>query len=263
MTFYNQKYDISYQLGSYYDMRYREYFTRFKFILGLSKYNEDDSVSERDEEVIVEPFENYDRIDRANYWNAIESWKIQEQQQQRERNKDERDCSLTQSPIHQAFKDMATHIHKEDQFGKVVDEFLLNTYPEMDEQELQVCSTVVWVMWDLSSGRNQAYYQAVVDYLLGPEYGNRRDLYTTIKDVEDTILRLVHKGILAQYIDVIGKVDKNGNTRWMLDEPFISLAFTKHSDAAEVIRAIGEAFFQEIRAFFWTPCKLRCLTRTS
>lgn len=248
MTSYNRKYDISYQLGSYYDMRYREYFTRFKFLLGLSKYNEDDSVSERDEEVIIEPFENYDRIDRANYWNAIEIWKIQEQQQKR--RADERDCSITQSLIHQVFKGMATHIQKEDPFDKVVDEFLLKTYPDMDEQEFQVCSTVVWVMWDLSSGRNQAYYLAVVDYLLGPEYGNRRDLYATIKDVEDTILRLVHKGILTQYIDVIGRVDKSGNTRWILDEPFISLAFTKDSDAGEVISAIGGVFSQEIHAFF-------------
>lgn len=78
---YNQKYDISYQLGAYYDMRYMEYFTRFKFILGLSKYNEDDSVSVR--EVIMKPFEKYDRIDRANYWNTIWSWKIQEQEPSR------------------------------------------------------------------------------------------------------------------------------------------------------------------------------------
>jgi hypothetical protein len=45
---HNQKYDISYQLGAYYDMRYRQYFIRYKFILGLSKYNEDDSVSVRE-----------------------------------------------------------------------------------------------------------------------------------------------------------------------------------------------------------------------
>ena len=52
----NQKRGIGYQLGAYYDMRYMQYFTRFRFILGLLKYNEDDTAPEREEEmkVIVE-----------------------------------------------------------------------------------------------------------------------------------------------------------------------------------------------------------------
>lgn len=105
-------------------------------------------------------------------------------------------------------------------------------------------------MSDLSSGHNHAYYQAVVGYLLGHQYENRRDLFTTIKDVEDTILRLVHKGILSQYIDVSGKVDiDTRNTRWRFDEPYISLSFTKESDAGEVIIAIGEVLSQEVHAF--------------
>lgn len=188
------------------------------------------------EEVIIKPFEKYDRIDRTNYWSTIQSWKIQEP----EHNRSERDNSHTPSPVYLGLDEMAIHIQKEDPFDKVVNEFLLYTYPDMDEQEFQVCRTVVWVMWDLSSGRNQAYYQAVVDYLLGPQYENRRDLFATIKNVEDTILRLVHKGFLSQYIDVSGKVDiDTRTTRWRFDKPYISLSFTKESDAGEVTIAIG------------------------
>jgi hypothetical protein len=246
ITAYNQKYDISYQLGAYYDMCYREYFTRFRFIFGLSKYNDDDTVSVREEEVILKPFEKYDRIDRTNYWNTIRSWEIQEQ----ECSRSERDNSHTPSPLYMVLDEMAKHIQKENLFDEVVNEFLLYSYPDMDEQEFQVCRTIVWVMSDLSSGRNQAYYQAVVEYLLDPQKENRRDLFTTIKDVEDTILRLVHKGILSQNIDVSGKVDiDTGTTRWRFDEPYISLSFTKDSVAAEVIVAIGESFSQEIHAF--------------
>jgi hypothetical protein len=45
--------DISYQLGTYYDMGYMRYFTRSKFILGLSRYNDDDTAFEREEEMKV------------------------------------------------------------------------------------------------------------------------------------------------------------------------------------------------------------------
>jgi hypothetical protein len=227
-------------------MRYMEYFTRFKFILGLSKYNEDDSVGVREEEMIMKPFGKYDRIDRANFWNTIRNWKIQEQ----ECNRSESDSPHTASLIYQ---EMATHIAKENPLDQAVNEFLLFTYSDMDEQEFQVCRTVVWVMWDLSSGNNYAYYNAVVDYVLGPEHENRRDLFATIKDVEDTILRLIHKGILSQYIDLSGEVDKDGNTSWRFDEPYIYLSFTKDSDACEAIRAIGEAFFQEVHSFVGPP----------
>ena len=131
----------------------------------------------------------------------------------------------------------------------VVDELLLSMYPDLDEQEFQVLKTVVWVMWDLSSGCNFAYYNALVSYLIGPENENRRDLFATIKDVEDTIMRLVHKGIISQYIDFTRDVDNDGNTTWRYDDPFISLSFPKDSDSGEMIAAIGEVFSHEIRAF--------------
>jgi hypothetical protein len=35
------------QLGTYYDMRYKQYFTRLRLMFGLSDYNEDDTVYER------------------------------------------------------------------------------------------------------------------------------------------------------------------------------------------------------------------------
>jgi hypothetical protein len=41
--------DTNYQLDAYYDMRYMQYFTRYRFVQGLSKYNEDDTAFEREE----------------------------------------------------------------------------------------------------------------------------------------------------------------------------------------------------------------------
>lgn len=100
ITAYNQKYDVSYQLGAYYDMRYREYFTRFKFILGLSKYNEVDTVSVREEEVIMQPFQKYDQMDKANYWNY---WELQER---RDRSEIDSSRTSTSSPVSHLLKEI-------------------------------------------------------------------------------------------------------------------------------------------------------------
>jgi hypothetical protein len=130
---------------------------------------------------------------------------------------------------------------------KMIDEYLLNTYFDMDEQELEVCRTIVWVMSDLNSGYNEAYYMEVVARLLDPG-SVRIDIFATIQDIEDTIQRLVNKGILFQRIDRIGILDKDGESRWTLDEPFITLSFTK--EPIEAIKAINESFFQELSGFF-------------
>ncbi|MGA9316887.1 MAG: hypothetical protein WBV84_02415 [Nitrososphaeraceae archaeon] len=53
--------DPDYQLGAYYDMRYMQYFTRYRFIQDLSSYDEDDTVSEREEEQKV--MEDYPLLD--------------------------------------------------------------------------------------------------------------------------------------------------------------------------------------------------------
>jgi hypothetical protein len=178
----------------------------------------------------------------ANYWNTVQNWQIQEQEP-----RSESDDSHTPSPVYEVLKEMGTHMQKEDPFDKVINEFLHCMYPDMVEQEFQVCRSVVWAVWDLE--RSHPPYENVVSYLLGPQSENRRDLFLTIKDIEETVSRLISKGILSQDIGRIGTLDKDGNIHWRFDQPFIALFFSK--DQGEVMRAIDETFSQdEIGAFF-------------
>lgn len=119
--------------------------------------------------------------------------------------------------------------------NKVIDEFLLNTYLDIDEQELQVCRMVVWTIHDFCR-RNVAEYGEIVARMLLSE-DRRRDIFMTIKDIENAIQRLIHKGILSQDLDRVG----NG-------EPFIVLSFAKAPD--EEMRAINEVFSRDILIFF-------------
>jgi hypothetical protein len=240
ITTNNQKYDISYQLGAYYDMRYSGYFTRTRFILGLSEYNEDDTLYER-EEMYKESFPDHNL-------SIFLVWELQEE----ERKKRKRDYSLADSHVKQVFKEMCNAQKKDpydksDIYDKIVNEYILNTYFDIDEQGLNVCKAMIWAMWDLHSGNNFAHYSDVVEFLLSPEY-QRRDIFTTIKDIEVTIQRLILMGILSQDIDRIGDIDKDGNVRRRLDQPFITLSFSK--DPGEVMVAIGETFSQEMYSFF-------------
>jgi hypothetical protein len=54
--------DINYQLGAYYDMRYMKFFTRYKFVLGLSNHNDDDTILDREYEM-----ENGGKCHRRNF----------------------------------------------------------------------------------------------------------------------------------------------------------------------------------------------------
>jgi hypothetical protein len=53
---------------------------------------------------------------------------------------------------------MAKYIKKNDPMDKVVDEFLLNTYDNIDEQEFQACKWIIWTLWDI---REPLYYEVV------------------------------------------------------------------------------------------------------
>jgi len=116
-----------------------------------------------------------------------------------------------------------------------IDEFLLNTYLDIDEQELQVCRMVVWTIHDFCRS-NVAEYGEIIARMLLSEC-RRRDIFMTIKDIENAIQRLIHRGILCQDLDRVG----NG-------EPFIVLSFARPPD--EATRAINEIFSRDILAFF-------------
>jgi hypothetical protein len=193
------------------------------------------------EEIYKELFKDYN-------CNILLNWEIQE----RERKRRERDISIADSPVIQALKEMRDAQKKDpydksDVYDKIVNEFILNTYYDIDEQELQVCKAMIWAMWDLHSGNNFAHYADVVEFLLSPEY-QRRDIFATIKEIENTIEQLVRKGILSQNMDKINIVDVNGNLKWTINEPFIIVSFAK--DPVEVMCGIGETFGQELHAFF-------------
>lgn len=232
ITAYNQEYDISYQLGSYYDMRYLRYITRHRFILGLSKYNEDDTVYER-EEVFIEPHREY-----SCGWNILEEWKNQNLDDKKNKRND---FSADRPTIHESNQTSEVRQKKShyNEFDAIINKSLFNKYPDIDEQELEVCRTITSAMWDLHYGLNMAPYHAVVGHLLmHPQY-HRRDLFPTIKNIEDTIQRLIDKGIVSQDIEYIGDLI-NGITRWRCDEPYIILYFNK--DQEDLMRAMAEAF---------------------
>jgi hypothetical protein len=217
-----------------------KYMTRFRFLLGLSEYNEDDTVYER-EEIYKEMF-------RDHNWNILLNWEIQEREHKRRK---EKVYSQPDSPVIQALKKMRDSqkkdlFDKSDIYDKNVNEFILHTYSNIDEQELHVCKAMIWAMWDLHSGSNLSEYAMVVEFLLSPEY-RRRDIFATIKDIEVTIDRLIRRGIVSQDVDRTGRFDDGGNISWILDRPFIVLSFVR--DPVEVMCGIGETFAQEMKAF--------------
>jgi hypothetical protein len=75
---------------------------------------------------------------------TVLDWKINKTKLERR----ERDDYLVDNPVIQICGEMARYIQKDDPYDKAVDEFLLNTYTNIDERELQVCKTVIWAIWD-------------------------------------------------------------------------------------------------------------------
>ena len=133
---------------------------------------------------------------------------------------------------------------------KVVDEFLLNTYDNIDEQEFQVCKWIIWTLWDI----REPLYCKVVCRILNSDEEKRSKIFSNIKEIEDTIQRLVHKGILFQVIDYTCDLDENGNKRKKFDEPHILIPFTNDPD--EALRAISEIFAQTFKSFY-VPYRLQ------
>lgn len=235
ITAYNQEYDISYQLGAYYDMRYRQYITRHRFILGLSKYNEDDTVYEREETLEIHPEYSRGR-------DLLEELKIKYEHEKNKMNDSTADCPTIQEP-----NQMSKCFQKEnqyDEFDEIENKCLLNKYPDIDEQELEVCRTMMGAMWDLHSGFNMASYHIVVGQLLMHPQHHRRDLFPTIKNIEDTIKRLINKGIVSQDIESNGDLI-NGIIRWRYDEPYIILFFNEGQE--DLMMAIDESFALSFR----------------
>jgi hypothetical protein len=224
-----QNYDSSYQLGAYYDMRYMQYFTRYKFVQGLSKYNEDDTAFEREEEQKVME-KDYPLLDRE-----IQKTKVK---------REERDDDLVNDSVCHSLGQMARYIGENNPFDKVVDEFLLNAYDDINEQEFQVYKEIIWTMWDIST----PLYGEVVARILNSDEEKRSKIFANIKEVEDTIQRLVRKGILFQDIDYTCDLDKNGNRRKKYDEPHIVIPFTNDPD--EAFNAISEIFVLMSKSFF-------------
>lgn len=221
-----------YQLGSYYDMRYMQYFVRYKFILGLSKYDEDDTISEREEEIkgLGKEYINYSVLDWTTQKTKFERKKMDEH-------------PVGDSIIH-TIGEMSRYLKETDILDRVVDEYLLNTYTHIDEQEFQVCKQVIWTMHDIST----ADYIEVVARILHCAYEDRSKIFSSIKEVEEIIQRLVHKGILSQEMEYISCLDDNVNRRRIRNEPSIYLSFTK--DPFEGFNAINEVFGRVIKSFF-------------
>ena len=144
-----------------------------------------------------------------------------EKSRNRDVNKIKEIILLMHSPSNHHQMDLEMWYQKAD---REVDEYLLNTYPDMDEQELTVCRTIVWTMWDLSSGGNEAFYIEVIARSI-----TREDIFKTEKDIKETIQRLIHKGILAKYRDSINE--------FYPDRKITALKFVK--DPGDVMRIIS------------------------
>jgi hypothetical protein len=85
-----------------------------------------------------------------------------------------------------------------------------------------------WTMWDLSFGGNEAFYIEVVARSFTNE-NKRKGIFWTEKDIEETIQRLIHRGILVQYRDSINE--------FYLDRKIAALKFVK--DPGDVMKAIS------------------------
>lgn len=204
-------------------MRYMQYFTRYRFIQDLSSFDEDDTVSEREEEQKV--MEDYPLLDI--------------QQSEAKRREEYNDM-----PVNNTLQHMASYIGKNHPFDNMVDEFVLHTYDNIDEQEFQVCKEIIWTLWDI----REPLYGEVVARILNSDEEKRSKKFSNIKEIEDTIQRLIRKGILFQRIAYICMRDETGNIKKISEEPYIIIPFTKFPD--EAIKAIGEMLGQTIKSFF-------------
>jgi hypothetical protein len=207
----SQKYDISYQLGAYYDMRYMDYFTRSKFILGLSKYNEDDTIHEREEEMLrsmpnmpcrkCKSELNVQRVQLRSKTGNDELYDYHE---------------FLGEPIY-LFPE--SDVYVQDPWERVLDELLIGSYSDVDEQELWVCKRIVYYTWE--RGLDKVSYKELVSETV---HTHREDLFLTIKDIEDTIQRLIRKEILFQLISYCGiKYKRNLRKVHIITEPHFIL----------------------------------------
>jgi hypothetical protein len=126
-----------YQLGAYYDIRYVQYFVRYKFLLGLSKYNEDDTILEREKKIKAAEKEY------INY--PVSDW-ITQKTESEGKKMDERSPD---NCVFHTIGEMSRYLGKTGILDKVVDEYLLSTYIDIDEQEFQVCKCVFWTIHDI------------------------------------------------------------------------------------------------------------------
>lgn len=206
-------------------MRYMQYFTRYRFIQDLSSYNEDDTVSEREEEQKV--MEDYSLLERNI------------QQTEAKRTEEYNDM-----PVYNTLHYMARYIGKNHPFDNMVDEFVLYTYDNIDEQEFQVCKEIIWTLWDI----REPLYGEVVARILNSDEEKRSKTFSNIKEIEDTIQRLIRKGILFQGIAYICMRDETRHIKKVSEEHYIIIPFTKFPD--EAIKAIGKTPGQTIKSFF-------------
>jgi hypothetical protein len=205
----SQKYDISYQLGAYYDMKYKCYSTRSKFILGLTKYSEDDTIYEREEMLRSMPIScrkcksNVRHVQLRNKTGKDELYDYHE---------------LLGEPIYFYLEPEA---YIQDPWERVLDELFIGTYPDLDEQELWVCKRIAYEKWERSL--DKVRYKDLVSETV---HTHREVLFPTVKDIENTIQRLIQKAILFRSISYCGIKYKGGWTKkvHIITEPHHVLA---------------------------------------
>jgi hypothetical protein len=210
-----------------------QYFVRYKFILGLSRYDEDDTISEREEEakVVGKEYINYSVLDLITQKTKFERKKKDELPDD--------DCVI------HMIGEISSYLKETDILDRVVDEHLLNTYMHIDEQEFQVCKWMIWTIYDIGIAD---YVEVVGRILLYCVHEDQCKIFSSIKEVEETIKRLVYRGILSQYMEYISYLDENGNRRRIRNEPSIYLVFKK--EPIEAFNAINETFGRVIKSYF-------------
>jgi hypothetical protein len=208
-----QKYDISYQLGAYYDIRYKGYFTRPRIILGLSKYTEDDTIHEREEEIL----KSMSTIPCRKCKSRLDVQRVRLKSKTGDVDLYDYDEFTTGETIY-LYPEFEGYI--QDPFERVLDELFVGTYPDIDEQELWICKGIVYVNW--GRGLDKVSYKDLVSDIV---HTHREDLFPTIKDIESTIQRLILKAILFQSISYCGiKYKRNLKKLHVITEPHIVLA---------------------------------------
>jgi hypothetical protein len=171
--------------------------------------------------------------------HSVSDWVTQKTQSERKKI----DEHPTDNCLVHTIGEMCRYFRNTDILDRVVDEYLLDTYFDIDEQEFQVCKWIFWTIHDVGV----ADYIEVVTRILLHCHEERSKIFSNIIEVEETIQRLVHKGILSQNIEYISCLDEKGNRRRMRDEPSIYLLFTKEPN--EAFKAINETFGRVIKSF--------------